>query len=202
MDTKQKIFNAALELFSDNGYTASSIRDICKVVGIKESTVYYYYENKQAILDAMRDKFVESVSGLTKNLQEAMFGINTVFRPAVFAVGDCLLEKLFFDDFNIKFIRILTLEQGCNEELRKLYHEWVFEMPIRVCSQLLEQLTDKGFLQDLDSSYLAICYYSPIFFCYQRSFASSEVTDQTKEIFKRLVHSHLEYFLEQYEIKK
>lgn len=198
MDTKEKIFNAALNLFSENGYTASSIRDICKVVGIKESTVYYYYESKQAILDAMLAKFIENTAQLTKSIDEAMFGINTVWRPAFFAVGDCFLEHLYFDDYNIKFIRVLTLEQGRNEELRKIYHEWVFELPIRVQTKLLGEFVDKGYLKDIDSSYLAMCYYSPIFFCYLRSFASAQVTPQTKEAFRNLVHAHLEYFLEEY----
>lgn len=50
-NTKEKILEAALNLFSQKGFTAVSIRDICKEVTIKESTVYYHFENKQAIFD-------------------------------------------------------------------------------------------------------------------------------------------------------
>ena len=41
-ETKQKILDVALDLFSQNGFSAVSIRDICKVVDIKESSVYYH----------------------------------------------------------------------------------------------------------------------------------------------------------------
>ena len=42
-ETKQKILDVALDLFSQNGFSAVSIRDICKVVDIKESSVYYHF---------------------------------------------------------------------------------------------------------------------------------------------------------------
>lgn len=40
-DTKQRILDVSLELFSQNGFSAVSIRDICRQVQIKESSVYY-----------------------------------------------------------------------------------------------------------------------------------------------------------------
>ena len=49
--TKERILDVSLELFSQRGYSAVSIRDICKGVGIKESSVYYHFENKQNIFD-------------------------------------------------------------------------------------------------------------------------------------------------------
>ncbi|MGN1451448.1 MAG: TetR/AcrR family transcriptional regulator, partial [Eubacteriales bacterium] len=49
--TKKKISEAALNLFAENGYSSVSIRDICKQVQIKESSVYYHFKNKQAIFD-------------------------------------------------------------------------------------------------------------------------------------------------------
>ena len=48
-DTKQRILDVSLELFSQNGFSAVSIRDICRQVQIKESSVYYYFKSKQAI---------------------------------------------------------------------------------------------------------------------------------------------------------
>ena len=36
-DTKQRILDVSLELFSQNGFSAVSIRDICRQVQIKES---------------------------------------------------------------------------------------------------------------------------------------------------------------------
>ena len=52
-DTKQRILDVSLELFSQNGFSAVSIRDICRQVQIKESSVYYYFKSKQAIFDEL-----------------------------------------------------------------------------------------------------------------------------------------------------
>ena len=64
MNTKDRILETALSMFSDHGYDSVSIRDICGVVGIKESTVYYHYKNKQDILDSLFIRFEEHVNSL------------------------------------------------------------------------------------------------------------------------------------------
>ena len=57
MNTKEKILETSLDMFARFGYTAVSIRDICKQVGIKESSVYYHFKNKQSILDELINRF-------------------------------------------------------------------------------------------------------------------------------------------------
>ncbi|WP_424359154.1 TetR/AcrR family transcriptional regulator [Methanocella sp. MCL-LM] len=51
--TKEKIFDAAVDLFAERGYEGVSIRDIAGAVGIKESSVYKHYASKDAILDSV-----------------------------------------------------------------------------------------------------------------------------------------------------
>ena len=57
MATKEIIFEKALILFSENGYSATSIRNICAEVGIKESSFYNHYKSKEQLLDAIFDSF-------------------------------------------------------------------------------------------------------------------------------------------------
>ena len=49
-DTAQRIFDEAIDLFAQKGYDNVSIRDIALAVGIKESSIYKHYTNKEAIL--------------------------------------------------------------------------------------------------------------------------------------------------------
>ena len=51
--TKQAILDAALELFSVQGYEATSISQLAEAVGIRKASLYSHFENKQAILDAL-----------------------------------------------------------------------------------------------------------------------------------------------------
>ncbi|HAS37377.1 MAG TPA: TetR/AcrR family transcriptional regulator, partial [Ruminococcaceae bacterium] len=52
-DTKQKILDKALELFSLNGYNAVSVGEIAKAVGIKAPSLYNHFPSKRAIFDAI-----------------------------------------------------------------------------------------------------------------------------------------------------
>jgi len=61
MATKEIIFEKALILFSENGYTATSIRNICAEVGIKESSFYNHYKSKDQLLDAIFDSFNKAI---------------------------------------------------------------------------------------------------------------------------------------------
>jgi len=57
MATKEIIFEKALILFSENGYSATSIRNICAEVGIKESSFYNHYKSKEQLLDSIFESF-------------------------------------------------------------------------------------------------------------------------------------------------
>ena len=64
-NTRQQVLDVALRQFSKYGFLAVSIRDICKEVGIKESTVYYHFKNKQDILDSLVHEFEETINQMT-----------------------------------------------------------------------------------------------------------------------------------------
>ena len=52
-NTKQEILEASLELFSTQGYEATSISQIAEAVGIRKASLYSHFASKQAILDAL-----------------------------------------------------------------------------------------------------------------------------------------------------
>ena len=58
-NTKQEILDAALELFSVQGYEATSISQLAEAVGIRKASLYSHFENKQAILDALMQTTLE-----------------------------------------------------------------------------------------------------------------------------------------------
>lgn len=73
--TKDKIFYASFKLFLENGYEATNIRDICKEVGIKASTLYFYYKSKQDLFFYIYDgicldyiKYIQDIEVLKKDI--------------------------------------------------------------------------------------------------------------------------------------
>ena len=57
MDTKQRILDEALTLFSEKGYANVFVADIAKRVGIKAPSLYKHYKNKYHILYYKGDHF-------------------------------------------------------------------------------------------------------------------------------------------------
>jgi AcrR family transcriptional regulator len=56
-ETKQHLINAALKLFKVQGYEKVTINQICADVGIVKNTFYYYFESKEALLEASVGSF-------------------------------------------------------------------------------------------------------------------------------------------------
>lgn len=55
-ETQELIYQAAVKLFCERGYHATSIRDIAAAVGIQPATIYYYFGNKEAVLFTIMER--------------------------------------------------------------------------------------------------------------------------------------------------
>lgn len=66
-DTRARLLVAALELFSKNGFDASTMRDLAQFAGIKAPAIYNHFKSKEALLgEALlwaMDDFNENVLG-------------------------------------------------------------------------------------------------------------------------------------------
>src|ERR1700734_357008 len=49
-ETRELILDIALELFADQGYDKTSLRDIAERLGTTKAALYYHFERKQDIL--------------------------------------------------------------------------------------------------------------------------------------------------------
>lgn len=75
-NSSEKILYIAFKLFLENGYEATSIRDICQETGIRASTLYFYYKSKQDLFFYIyNDIFRESIKFL-ENIEEIYLDIS------------------------------------------------------------------------------------------------------------------------------
>jgi len=63
--TRQDILQAAVENFSDKGFFSTSLNDIAKTAGVTRGAVYWHFDNKAEIFDALHadlhEPFIEHV---------------------------------------------------------------------------------------------------------------------------------------------
>jgi AcrR family transcriptional regulator len=53
IDTRQRILNVALDLFTEKGYDGTSLREIAEQLGVTKAALYYHFESKEDILMAL-----------------------------------------------------------------------------------------------------------------------------------------------------
>ena len=154
MSTRDKIMDVALNMFSERGYEAVSIRDICGEVGIKESTLYYHFKNKKDILDSLIEKFRSHIDGLLARVDEITDkpaqkkGKNV--DPSVQIVDSYMIDSYLFDPFCNLMLRLMMIEQFHNEELRELYEKTLFTDPYEIQMNIYKRLASAGMMPEED----------------------------------------------------
>ena len=117
-DTKEKLLEAALEMFSQNGYAGTNIRELSASLGLGKSSLYRHFESKEEVWNDLIDSL--------ESYYEARFG-STDNLPAIPESTDGLREMtLRMLDFTVndkKIImtrRLLLTEQFRDERAAKL----------------------------------------------------------------------------------
>ncbi len=68
--TIEKIKQAALEEFYENGYAKASLRMICRRAGVTTGAMYFHFENKEALLRAILEPLMKQYELLQKTLMQ------------------------------------------------------------------------------------------------------------------------------------
>lgn len=168
-DTKQKILDKALELFSERGYGSVSVGDIADAVGIKAPSLYNHFPSKQAIFDAIVEdtarQYEADTGKVNIHVQNAAQDIS-VFTGIT---EDVLFEKLrqifeysLHNETICRFRRMMTIEQFRSPELASLYSERYVERLISYHSDIFRALSSAGEIGNEDPEALAMMYVSPV----------------------------------------
>lgn len=155
--TKEKIFEISLDLFSKNGFNAVSVREIARKVGIRESSIYNHYKNKEAILDAIIDYFITEI--YQDNLPDKDELIDQ--GPEIFLE---LGAKMFIEQISTpkmeKIWRLVSIEVYHNEKIRNIFKKSLLEEPINDWEVTFTKMIEKGLIKPFNPRTLAYEYFS------------------------------------------
>ncbi len=65
-DTRQQIRAVALELFAEQGYEKTSLREIAERLGVTKAAVYYHYRTKEEILSSLLDEHLAGMDAVVE----------------------------------------------------------------------------------------------------------------------------------------
>ena len=170
MDTKHRILDEALTLFSEKGYANVYVSDIAERVGIKAPSLYKHYRNKRAIFDAIIDEMNHrfeqqaqalSISGTDPTADAEVY--KNMDEDHLIKLGNDLFRYYLHDSYTKRFRKMLTLEQFQDQELARVYSQQYFDMPLSYQGMLLGLMVSQGLLVTGNDPIMTLQFYAPIY---------------------------------------
>ena len=170
MDTKKKILDVALTLFSEKGYGNVFVGQIAEGVGIKAPSLYKHYKSKQdifeAILKEMHNRYNKEtallqITGTDFQLDSEFY--NNISEDELVKMGMGLFSFFLHDEYECKFRKMLTIEQFSNKELAELFSHQYFNEPMKYQTGLLHMMIMQGYMKNEDANVMALQFFAPIY---------------------------------------
>ena len=196
MSTRDKIMDVALNMFSERGYEAVSIRDICSEVGIKESTLYYHFKNKKDILDSLVEKFRSHIDGLLSHVDEISGNPGQKKGKknndiSLQITDSYMIDSYLFDPFCNLMLRLMMIEQFHNEEIRALYEKTLFTDPYEIQLNIFRKLGAAGVIPEKDVEWIVKEYYSYMTMLTFKYLLNGDLTEERKKAYYEEVHDFM-----------
>ena len=164
-NTKQEILDAALELFSVQGFEATSIAQIAGAVGIRKASLYSHFENKQAILDALVQEVLEQYeehSLFARADWEKDTGSLPQTPDDAVQMIQGQIRYILHDPAISRARKMLVIEQFQNRSLAKLQTKQNYSDVLGYFTGLIKCLIQKGVLAEDDPEIMAAQFCLPI----------------------------------------
>lgn len=160
-NTKNEILEAALNLFSTQGYEATSILQIAEAVGIRKASLYSHFTSKQEILDVLvRDglkQYADNSIFARADWDDPEFTKDkhdlTPEKAVRMVLGQ--VRYILHDPRISKSRKMLTIEQFRNPTLSALQTKQNYTDVMRYFTGLMKFLIREGKLTPCDPEIMA-----------------------------------------------
>lgn len=194
-NTKDKIFETALDLFSQKGYSAVSIREITRTVGIKESSLYNHFKNKEQILESILTHFRTDFSKTMPPLEALDEILNNSTTDVFFKAGHRNFKTYMENVHAQKMWRVLQVEQFREPMARDIILNDFFQSTIDFLEIVFKKLIEMKRIKPIDPRLLAVEYQYPAFSLLAEYNILKFDGKDTTEVERRL-DQHIDFFLE------
>lgn len=197
---KNSILQVAIDLFSQNGYNAVSIRDITREVGIKESSLYNHFKSKAEILETIYYNFRMDIAKIIPPLGNLDAIVSSMdiekfltqgFQNFLEHIQNLKMEKIW---------RIIYLEQVRDQVAREIYLNDIVNGICDCMAIVFEKYIALKQIHPHDPRLLSVNYQFPLLqmanIYVLRRLDGQETTD-----IEQLMMAHIQFFLSMIRIK-
>lgn len=199
-NTKERILDEALKLFSQSGYMGTSMNDIAARLGVTKAALYKHYKSKQEILDSIVSKMNELDEERVKQyempegeMEEVIAGYKETAFNKIRQFTKVQFLHWTEEEFPCCFRKMLTLEQYREPQMAALYQNYLAEGPLSYIETLFA-----GLLGDIgEARQVALDFYGPIFLLYS---IYDGAEDKQQAVV--LLEQHVEHFAQRFRFKE
>jgi len=204
-NTKQRILDVSLDLFSVSGYEGVTIKQIADQTGIKDSSLYKHFKSKQDIFDTlfteMTARFEDTVS-FYRLPQGEIQKIAGEYGRQDLAWLKKACETIFLfmlqDPKASKFRKMLMIEQYKNQKAAHTFRSWFTDDAIRFQTELFTEMIAQGYFREGNPRSIAMQFYAPFYLLLCQY---DTIPDKEEEALALLME-HIEQFATVYQIQK
>jgi AcrR family transcriptional regulator len=128
--------DAAIAVFSEKGFHRATIKEMARVAGIADGTIYTYFASKDEVLIAVLDRLNETTERKQQFVLSGVQDLKAFFRAF-------LRQRMTLLWPNAEVFRVVLPELLVNGELRKQYYEQVLAPTIAIGEQFFQAQSEQ-----------------------------------------------------------
>lgn len=150
--TREKILDAAVEIFAKKGFNGASTLEISKAAKCAEGTIFRYYPKKKDLLHGIVMRIVEVYAG--KKVMESIKSVIEENRDQDLDVflKNVIKERLEFIRGNMNLIKVVIYEVNFHEDIKEVLESVArrnFEEAIGIIVPIIRSKVDTCDLTDI-----------------------------------------------------
>lgn len=187
-DTRDRILVAGLRLFSKSGYLGATTREIAKLAGVSEVTLFRYFPSKEKLFGEMISSysFLPALKGLVPELT------GMEYRDALCEIAKRYLERLHERK---DLIRIMHCEiHRYPSKVKLIYHNFIDEL-VKTLASYFRELRDEGRVRGFDPEIGARAFLGMLFSYFNAQEILLRRSERHEER-QRMIKGFVEIFVE------
>ena len=200
LNNKERILEAATELFALKGYDATSVDEIASKANVSKPLIYYYFKSKKNILEELIKRYIKSYIPEKEEYIHKITGIN---KEDLYQRLD---ERMSFFSQNDKALKVIAMEllkeTPENESILSMINP-LFDTAIPKIEQMGVDIEDRMDL--IVSTFFFGTAPILILMIYGDKFCEFYKIDReelNKRFFNVMKSIYIDFFVEQFEAQK
>ncbi|MCR4434651.1 MAG: helix-turn-helix domain-containing protein [Clostridiales bacterium] len=147
-EKERRILEAAIKIFSEKGYSASTTSEIAKSAGVAEGTIFRYFKTKKDILRGILIHAVNILSGrlVIDSLEKIMTRLEEKDLRTV--LKQILVDRLKLADSLFPMVRVLLTEALYHEDVREALYQNIVVRALTIAEKFHREMVQKGMMRD------------------------------------------------------